>query len=214
MSFDPRRSVACGSQFFSLQNHSLVSATIVHHSLHCLDNTGCGADRSVRRDDSRMFACLFQRKNGGLLSDSRNGHCGLGVHRRQWNGGEPEMDLIGFQALAGLGLPSRLARSSSQLVLRASPESCVTSPHAARYFSRFDCTVRLRVSGIWTASRRAVVDHGLVFLLGFDFPTWFTSAEIMALLKRRMQRRRCISGKSAPILQTAPEKEHDTLLGE
>ncbi len=40
------------------------------HSLHCLDNTGCEADRSVGGDSSWRFACLFQRENGGFLPDS------------------------------------------------------------------------------------------------------------------------------------------------
>ncbi len=35
---------------------------------------------------------------------------------------EPECDLVRFQALTGSGLPSRSARNSSHLVLRASSE--------------------------------------------------------------------------------------------
>ncbi len=82
--------------------------------------------------------------------------------------GEPESDLMRFQALAGSGLPSRSARNSSHLGLQASSESHLTSPHAARYSTRFDCTVRLRVLRCLMASRRAGIDHGLVFLSGFD----------------------------------------------
>ncbi len=107
--------------------------------------------------------------------------------------GEPESDLMRFQALAGSGLPSSLARNSSHLALRASSENRLTSPHAARYSTRFDCTVRLRVLRYLMASRRAGVDHGLVFLPGFDFPTCFATAGIMALLRRPMRWRRFIS---------------------
>ncbi len=42
----------------------------MHHSLHCLDNTGCETDRSVGGDSSWRFACLFQRENVGFLPDS------------------------------------------------------------------------------------------------------------------------------------------------
>ncbi len=107
--------------------------------------------------------------------------------------GEPESDLMRFQALAGSGLPSGSARNSSHLALRASSESRLTSPHAARYSTRFDCTVRLRVLRCLMASRRAGVDHGLAFLPDFDFPTCFAAAKIMALLRRRMRWRRFIS---------------------
>ncbi len=91
--------------------------------------------------------------------------------------GEPESDLMRFQALAGSGLPSRSARNSSHLALRASSDSRLTSPYAARYSTPFDCTVRLRVLRRLMASRRAGVDHGLVFLSGFDFPTCFAAVE-------------------------------------
>ncbi len=60
--------------------------------------------------------------------------------------GEPERDLINFHALGGSGLPSRSARSSSHLVLRASPKSRLSLPHAARYSSRFVCTIPLGVA--------------------------------------------------------------------
>ncbi len=116
----------------------------------------------------------------------------LGIRGSQkW--GEPECDLVRFQALAGSGLPSRSARNSSHLVLRASSESRLSSPNATRYTMRLDCTVRLRVLRCLMASRKAAADHGLVFLPGFDFPTCFAAAEIMAMLKRRMRRRRCTS---------------------
>ncbi len=97
-----------------------------------------------------------------------------------------------LQALTGSGLPSRSARNCSHLAQRASSESRLTSLHAARYSIRFDCTIRLRVLRCLMASHRAGVDHGLVFLPGFDFPIWFAAAEIMALLRRRMRWRRCI----------------------
>ncbi len=84
----------------------------------------------------------------------------------EWGGGE--RDLMRFQALAGSELPSRSARNSSYFGLQASSESHLTSPHAARYSTRFDCTVRLKVLRYLMASRRAGVDHGLVFLSGFD----------------------------------------------
>ncbi len=59
---------------------------------------------------------------------------------------------------------------TSRLVhLWAYSESRFTSPLAARYSTRFDCTVRLRVLCYLLASRRAGVDLGLVFLPCFDF---------------------------------------------
>ncbi len=42
-----------------------------HHSLHCRDNAGCEANRTIGGDDLRRFACYFQRENGGFLPDSR-----------------------------------------------------------------------------------------------------------------------------------------------
>ncbi len=91
------------------------------------------------------------------------GPCGLGVPRRQWNwGGGPERGLFWYQALAGLRLSSRSDRNSLHLVLRASSESRLTSPHASRYKSWFDCTVRLKILRSFMASRRAGFDHGLV----------------------------------------------------
>ncbi len=88
---------------------------------------------------------------------------------------------------------SSLPCYSSQLVLRASSESRLTSPHAARYSTRFDSTVRLRVLRCLMSSCRSGVNHGLVFLPSFTFPTCFAAAEIMALLRRRMRRRTCVS---------------------
>ncbi len=138
----------------------------MNHSLHCLDNTGCEADRSVGGDSSWRFACLFQRENGAffqipgttpleklsLKMDSSSvlavGPSALrkvGGSQKAVGWGEPESDMMRFQALAGSGLPSRSARNSSHLALRASSESRLTSPHAARYSTRFDCTVRLWV---------------------------------------------------------------------
>ncbi len=84
--------------------------------------------------------------------------------------------VIRFQALTGSGLLSRSARKSSHLVCRSSSESRLTSPHAASYSFRFDCTVRLRVLHCLMAPRRAGVDYCLVFLPGFDFPTCFGAA--------------------------------------
>ncbi len=46
-------------------------------------------------------------------------------------------------------------------------ENHFTSPHAARYFSRFECTVHLRVLG--------GVDHDFGFLPILDFPTCFAA---------------------------------------
>ncbi len=123
-----------------------------------------------------LLCCLLDRCSSETCS-----RCGLGVR------------LMRFQALAESGLPSRSARNSSHLDLRASSESRLTSLQAARYSTRFDCTVSLRVLRCLMASRRAGVDHGLVFLSGFDFPTCFAAAEIMALLRRRMRWRRFIS---------------------
>ncbi len=122
--------------------------------------------------------------------------------------GKPESDFIGFQDLAGSGLPSRLARNFAHLVLRTSSESRLTSPHAARYSTRFDYTVRLRMLRCLMASRRAGVDHGLVFLPGFDFSTCFAAAEIMALLRRRMRRRRFISCTSKERTDSSTASEN------
>ncbi len=85
--------------------------------------------------------------------------------------GVGESDLMRFQALAGSGLPSRSSRNSPYLALRASSESRLTSPHAAIYSTRFDFIVRLRVLRRLMASRRAGVDHGLVFLVRWPVAT-------------------------------------------
>ncbi len=95
--------------------------------------------------------------------------------------------------MPGSGLPSRSARNFSHFTIRASSETPLTSPHAARYSTRFDWAVRLRVLRCLMASRRGGVDHGLVFLPGFDFPTCIAAAEIIALLRRRMRCRGFIS---------------------
>ncbi len=122
---------------------------------------------------------LFVRNMRPLLRFAEG--CGRGL--------DPIRDMIGFQDLARFWLPSVSARNTSHFVLLASPESRLTSPHAARYSSGFDCTVRLRQLRRLTASRRAGVEQGLVFLSGLGFPTCFAAAEIMALLRRRMQMR-------------------------
>ncbi len=44
---------------------------IAQHSLHCLDNTGCEADRS-KGYDFRRLASFLQWEGGGFLPDSRN----------------------------------------------------------------------------------------------------------------------------------------------
>ncbi len=82
---------------------------------------------------------------------------------------------------------------NSRLVIRASSESRLTSSHAARYSTRLDSTAHLRVLCCLMTSSRAGVDYVLVFLSVFDFPTCFAATEIMALLRRRMRRRRRIS---------------------
>ncbi len=98
-----------------------------------------------------------------------------------------------FDMCSFINITPTYNHETSRLVhLWAYSESRFTSPLAARYSTRFDCTVRLRVLCYLMASRRAGVDLGLVFLPCFDFTTWFTAAKIMALLGRRVRRRRCI----------------------
>ncbi len=41
----------------------------MHHLLNCVENKGCEAERSIRRDDPRRFDCLFQREKRGFFPD-------------------------------------------------------------------------------------------------------------------------------------------------
>ncbi len=124
------------SSRIQLQSAAVVpsSGRELDHALFCRTRVGSQLHSAERR--RWLSRC----------SSETYGRCGLGVRRRQWSGGEPDSVprfLIRFQALAGSGLPS--ARNSSHLVLRASSESRLTSPHAAKYSIRFDSSVSLRV---------------------------------------------------------------------
>ncbi len=54
------------ASLFSAQPSSCLGQFVqasVHHSLHCLDNTGCEADRSVGGDDPAGLPAFFQWEN-------------------------------------------------------------------------------------------------------------------------------------------------------
>ncbi len=85
--------------------------------------------------------------------------------------GIPGDELAGTEPKKALQPPATLLgpfpmypRNFFHLLIRASSESRLTSPHAARYSSWFDCTVRLSVLGSLMASCKA--NHCLVLLLG------------------------------------------------